>query len=541
MTEVDATAGAGVGRGYPLVYNRTYGTLPPVPTVTGIVPTAGTTAGGTPVTVTGTGLTGTTAVTFGATNATSIVVVSDTSVTCVSPAGPAGAAVVTATTAGGTSTGGPQYTYTTPARNPVPPGRGRWRVTLHERTFTNAPVYPSTTGIVELPHARARVLTQAWDTSATFTFTVDGHSPEAAYIAEMAQDVIAWRWDENSGGDIPMFRGPVCQSQDTIDEQSHTVEFTCHDYLSLLSRRVITGTTPFTIANTTQDFVVQTVVAMANGTAGIYNLPPNLTPGSYLPLVVTLCNGDGTTRADTNAGVTRSWPPGTPIAQIIDDMAKSSGLDTAGVYQLGFDYDCLCRSDLDGWDHIRVFYPAQGVTRTSPVLVYGSTVSTVQRNVDSGTYGNYWRAIGNNATAAAGAAQLFGEAYNSDASAGAAGSSVGAWMSVDNTAAAVADQVTINAHAAGDLAINGVLVPTYTLGLAPGFYTWGAFNMGDTVPLVVQSGRLNVSTTVRVVGITYTVGDDGQEDVAVTVGRPLVTLTAMLTAANETVGALTRR
>ena len=44
--------------------------------------------------------------------------------------------------------------------------------------------------------------------------------------------------------------------------------------------------------------------------------------------------------------------------------------------------------------------------------------------------------------------------------------------------------------------------------------------MGDVVPLIVQSGRLNVNTNVRVVGITYAIGDDGQEDVTLTVGRP---------------------
>ena len=37
--------------------------------------------------------------------------------------------------------------------------------------------------------------------------------------------------------------------------------------------------------------------------------------------------------------------------------------------------------------------------------------------------------------------------------------------------------------------------------------------MGDIVPLVIQTGRLNVNTTIRVLGIAYDIGDDGQEDV----------------------------
>ena len=50
-------------------------------------PTAGSNAGGTPVTITGTGFTGATAVDFGTTAATGVKVVNDTQITAVSPAG----------------------------------------------------------------------------------------------------------------------------------------------------------------------------------------------------------------------------------------------------------------------------------------------------------------------------------------------------------------------------------------------------------------------------------------------------------------------
>src|SRR5208337_4546930 len=61
-------------------------TYDPVPAVTSISPAAGPLAGGTTVTITGTGFTGATAVTFGTTAATSYVVNSATSITAVSPA-----------------------------------------------------------------------------------------------------------------------------------------------------------------------------------------------------------------------------------------------------------------------------------------------------------------------------------------------------------------------------------------------------------------------------------------------------------------------
>ena len=72
------------------------------PIVTGITPTAGSLAGGTAVTITGTGFTAATAVDFGGTAATNFVINSATQITATSPAG-TGTVDVTVTTAGGTS------------------------------------------------------------------------------------------------------------------------------------------------------------------------------------------------------------------------------------------------------------------------------------------------------------------------------------------------------------------------------------------------------------------------------------------------------
>jgi IPT/TIG domain len=81
-----------------------YSFVAPLPVVTAINPTAGSPAGGTSVTITGTGLSFATAVTFGSTPAASITSNTDTQIVAVSPAGTLGTTVdVTVTTAGGTS------------------------------------------------------------------------------------------------------------------------------------------------------------------------------------------------------------------------------------------------------------------------------------------------------------------------------------------------------------------------------------------------------------------------------------------------------
>ncbi|MFF4485945.1 IPT/TIG domain-containing protein [Streptomyces sp. NPDC001544] len=73
------------------------------PAITGVSPTQGPTSGGTSVTLTGTNLTGATAVRFDGVAASSFTVDSATQITAIAPAHAAGAAAVTVTTPGGTS------------------------------------------------------------------------------------------------------------------------------------------------------------------------------------------------------------------------------------------------------------------------------------------------------------------------------------------------------------------------------------------------------------------------------------------------------
>ena len=92
----------------------TYTTSNPAPTVSGISPNTGTTAGGTAVTITGTGFLAGATVSFGGTAATGVNVASGTSITATTPAHAAGAVSVVVTNTDnqtGTLTNG--YTYTT--------------------------------------------------------------------------------------------------------------------------------------------------------------------------------------------------------------------------------------------------------------------------------------------------------------------------------------------------------------------------------------------------------------------------------------------
>ncbi|WP_395753590.1 autotransporter-associated beta strand repeat-containing protein [Prosthecobacter sp.] len=84
------------------------------PSVTSLDIASGSTAGGTSVTITGTGFTGATTVTIGGVAAASFSVGNDTTITAVMPAGTAGSASVVVTTPGGSNAANTLYSYSTP-------------------------------------------------------------------------------------------------------------------------------------------------------------------------------------------------------------------------------------------------------------------------------------------------------------------------------------------------------------------------------------------------------------------------------------------
>lgn len=413
--------------------------------------------------------------------------------------------------------------------NPLPPGRGMWRLVAQSRQFAPG---ATPTVLAELSNARGRQLVQAWDSAAMLTFTLDGHDPEAAALVELATDVCAYRWDQTTPGadEELMFRGIVAHSEDEVSEQDHVVIFQCYDYLKMLERRLITTTVDYSVATIDQDALAALLVTLATTTVESSS-GTSFAPGAYLPLDVVYCAPDGSPRI-AGAGTparNRTYLGSQQISQALDDLAKVIG---------GFDYDVLPGGP-GSPDHVRIFYPEQGETRPSPVLAYGSSIASLTRTVNSGDYANYWRVLGNSATVDPAAPQLFGEVWNADAN-DVTRIPVGLWMSSDN-AADVSIQSTLDQQAGGDLAISSPLVPAYTLNLRPGFWTHRAINMGDVVPLVINSGRLNVNATVRILGITYDIGDDGEEDVSLTVGRQPLTFTQLVTQADRTTDALTRR
>lgn len=424
----------------------------------------------------------------------------------------------------------------------------RWRITAHRRSFSANPEPARTTGIAEITDARSRRLEIGWNAPAKLTFTVDGRSPSAdpSVLAELSTDVMAWRWDPVDGRDHLAFRGLLCMSEDTLSAEAHSVNYTALSYDAMLGRRLITTGAGAGVVYTQadQDDIVTDLLRRATTGMAAGGAPPGgpaggFVPGANLPLRVALVNPDGTTRAAKSGQLRdRTYTGGSPIGPLITDLAACAPVNATGA-PTAFDYDVLPQADTTGWDQLRIFYPSRGETRADLALVYGSTLSALTRSINSGEYGNYVRILGQGASTD-GAPQLFAETWNADAN-NVGAVPVGLWQTQDN-ASDVSIQATLNDKAAGMLATDGVISPSYSLTLRPGWYRPGFPNVGDTVALVVRSPpRLDVATTIRVVGLSFAIGDDGQEDVELAVGRPAVPLDAMFRKLRRDVNALARR
>jgi hypothetical protein len=139
------------------------------PQVTGLSVTQGSTAGGTSVTISGSGFTGATGVGFGSQPASAFTVTSDGAIQATAPAGMAGTVDVTVETPAGGSTpvSADQFTYVTPSS-----GGGINTNTNTNTTTTTTPTSPGTPGLTAIfpPSApRAPVLSAVSLVARTFT------------------------------------------------------------------------------------------------------------------------------------------------------------------------------------------------------------------------------------------------------------------------------------------------------------------------------------------------------------------------------------
>ncbi|MEL0627543.1 IPT/TIG domain-containing protein [Salinibacterium amurskyense] len=345
-TEITVTSPAHAAGDVDVVVTHASGDSVPVdftylapPTVTSIAPDEGPLAGGTEVTITGTGFTGATGVTFDGDDGTSFTVVSDTEITVTTPAGSAGAAAVVVEHAAGDAEAG-DFTYVaaptvsdlTPVIGPIAGGSA---VTITGSGFTGA------TGVTFDGDAGTS-FTVVSDTEITVSSPAHAAGEVEVVVEHAGGDVTAGNFTYLADPvvtDVTPTSGPLAGGTEvTITGSGFTgatgVTFDGDDGTSftVVSDTEITVTTPAHAAGDAPIVVVHPVVNAAAGdftyteAPAIASLAPNTGPVAG-GTVVTI-TGTGFTGA---TGVTFDGDDGTSFTVVSDtEITVTSPAHAAG-------------------------------------------------------------------------------------------------------------------------------------------------------------------------------------------------------------------
>jgi hypothetical protein len=155
-------------------------------------------------------------------------------------------------------------------------------------------------------------------------------------------------------------------------------------------------------------------------------------------------------------------------------------------------------------------FPAGRGSAKNWLLDLGGSVKKASRTVDVGNFANAIRVTGSTSG-------FTGTAQTADVNAGLA--TIGRWEkqegNLDYTSTAQA-QAAANSWVSTDAQV----IPGYDLTLFQG--VWGGPTdlwVGDRVPVEIISGRLNVSTTLRVLKMSVDIDEQGGETVVATLGN----------------------
>jgi len=262
---------------------------PNLPTLTSLSSQSGNTSGGNSVVINGTNLTGTTAVTFGGTPVTSFVVNSDTQITVVTPAKPAGPVLVVVTTAAGQSTSNITYTYEnsvsiSPASGPISGGitvtitgtnlTGTSSVTFNGNPATSFTVVNSSTVTAVTPALPAGV------SAVRITTPTDVYTATFSYLASPIIQSISPSSGPLSGGTNVVITGYNFSGVSLVKFGNTNTSFVVN------SNNSITAVSPSVLSPTTVQILVQSSISPAATTQFTYVAVP-------VPAITTISPNTG--------------------------------------------------------------------------------------------------------------------------------------------------------------------------------------------------------------------------------------------------------
>lgn len=317
------------------------------------------------------------------------------------------------------------------------------------------------------------------------SFSMDARNFQASAIEELRTDVHVLYTTDVGVTEI-LARGRVGNTGDQLDADAHRVAVTCLDYRAVLQRRILYGTSTLTWTATDQSLIAWNLISQTQARTGGH---------------LGISRGIGQT-----TGVTRdrTYEAGDSIGQRVQELSEV--ID-------GFDWD-ITSSSSSGL-HLNIWFPERGEDR-GVVLEYGGLAASIRRDVNVSDYANALRYTGQAELEGGGPGPTAQELESADL----ASRPEGRWdIALGNDSIAL--QATLNERALWQLGQSEVIQPTYSVTLRQGAWEgpdhiW----LGDSVLLVIYSGRLAINSILRVFEIQIALEDDGTEKVEVTLGGP---------------------
>lgn len=338
---------------------------------------------------------------------------------------------------------------------------------------------------VALTAATRRRLTVRLTSPSEASFVINGRHSQAAAVDELASDLhVLYTPPAPGARTVLLYRGRIGPTGDDLDETTHGLTVSSMDYREVLSRRILYASSTLAWTATDQAEIAWQLISQTQSRAG-----------GHLGISKGVGHPAGVLRD-------RTYEAGDSIGERIQELSEV--ID-------GFDWDIRPASAsalaLDIWG-------ARGADR-GVVLEHGGLVRTVRREVAVTDYANSIRVTGDQTGPTPPTPQ---ERTATDI----ATRPEGRWDRA-LTAPGIVTTATLAERADWLLDDAQVVQPSYTLGLRAGGWAgpehlW----LGDTVLLVIQSGRLAVAgVPLRVQELAFGLPDDGgPETVQVTVGRP---------------------
>jgi hypothetical protein len=339
---------------------------------------------------------------------------------------------------------------------------------------------PSTnTAIGELSAPLGRQISFQLSDACLLNFQMNGRDPQALFPVETLTDIVAFR------DNVRLYRGRLGSSQDSLDEDTHTVQFSAIDYRGMLGRRLVPAN-GLTYTSTDQATIAWNLInAAQSGAGGNWNL----TRGIWRPSV---------SRTYAVAG-------GALMDASVNNL---SNLDQ------GFDWEIDANLEFNMWPlpSMNIYMGLGRGSNKGGVLTYGDNVQHAARTTYSTNYANVVRYSGSN-TVGATTVDIVSEAmYGGDFG------TAGRWETQEGNTDLVS-LANLNAMALAELTRTGILLPSYQLTLTDGWWDPTQIWLGDIVQVNVVSGRLDDHYSARVIQIDIYINDlANKETVVVTVG-----------------------